>query len=85
MTPEEQMLICAVRYALGRRSYVVSDTCNFVASIRKKLSPNCIGIIIRDIEETMEMYHRSGNLCGMECDEKEWYRLLEVLKKEVAT
>jgi len=81
MTPEEQMLICAVRYSLGRMSYIVDVTCEFVASIKEKLSPNCINIIIRDIEETMEMYHRSGNLCGMECDEKDWYRLLEVLKE----
>ena len=80
MTHEEQMLICAVRYSLGRMSYIVGVTCEFVASIRKKLSPNCINIIIRDIEETMEMYHRSGRLCGMECDEKDWYRLLRVLK-----
>lgn len=81
MRPEEIMLISAVRYALGRMSYIVSVTCNFVASIRKKLSPNCIAIIIRDIEEAFEMYHRTGHLVGMECDEKDWYRLLEVLKE----
>ena len=80
MKPEEQMLISAVRYALGRRSYIVSDTCNFVASIKEKLSTKCACIIIRDIEEAFEMYHRSGLLCGMECDERDWYRLLEVLK-----
>lgn len=85
MKPEEMMLISAVRYALGRRSYIVPETCSFVASVKDKLSQHCIDIIIRDIGEGFEMYHRSGNLCGMECDEKEWYRLLEVLKKEVAT
>ena len=81
MKPEEMMLISAVRYALGRSSYIVSETCIFVTSIRKKLSQNCINIIIRDIEGTMDMYHKSGLLCGMECDETEWRVLLRRLKE----
>lgn len=81
MRPEEQMLISAVRYALGRRSYIVSDTCEFVAGLRMKLSKKCLNILIRDIEGTMEMYHRSGNLCGDACDEADWNRLLEKLKE----
>lgn len=83
MIPEELMLISAVRYALGRRSYIVGDTCDFVRSIRGKLSDNCRRIIIRDIEEELERYHSFGTTCGMECDEQSWLRLLEVLKSEV--
>lgn len=51
MKPEEQMLISAVRYALGRRSYIVSDTCEFVASVSDKLSKKCISIIVSDIKK----------------------------------
>lgn len=80
MKPEEQMLISAVRYALGRMSYIVSDTCDFVANIREKLSQNCIDIIIRDIEEEIEFYHSLDVTCGDECDERNWLKLLEVLK-----
>lgn len=83
MTPEEQMLISAVRYALGRQSYIVGTTCNFVASIRDKLSENCIKILIRDISEEIEMYHRIGQTCGMECDERTWINLLQILENEV--
>lgn len=83
MSTEEQMLISAVRYALGRQSYIVGTTCGFVASIRDKLSENCIKILIRDISEEIEMYHRAGQTCGMECDEREWVKLLEVLKEQV--
>ena len=82
MTPEEQMLISAVRYALGRQSYIVGDTCRFVANIKDKLSQNCIAIIIRDIEEELERYHRSGFPLGMDCDEKNWVELLRILKEE---
>lgn len=83
MKPEEQMLISAVRYAIGRSSYIVSDTCRFVTNIKSKLSNECIDIMIHDIEFDLELYHRAGNLCGMECDEKEWSELLNVLKLDV--
>ena len=81
MKPEEMILICAVRYALGRMSYIVHEVCQYVTFTRKNLSKECIKIIIRDIEEELEMYHRSGNLLGMECDEKEWLKLRDLLKE----
>ena len=37
MEIEESILIYAVRYALGRMSYAVSDVCRYVASNRDKL------------------------------------------------
>jgi hypothetical protein len=60
MTPDEQILICAVRYALGRMSYIVGITCDYVKSKRNELSENCKNIIIRDIEESVEYHHRIG-------------------------
>lgn len=82
MAPEEQILICAVRYTLGRMSYIVGVVCDYVYFKRKTLSRECINIIIRDIEEEMERYHGSGALLGMECDERTWSRLLEALRME---
>ena len=82
MTDEELILICAVRYALGRMSYVVSVVCGYVAGKHRELSPECLNIIIRDIEEEIEMCHKIGRTCGMECDEREWLWLLETLKKK---
>jgi hypothetical protein len=80
MKPEETILICAVRYALGRMTYVVDEVCQYVATKPPELSKNCINIIIRDIEEKMEWHHKSGYMLGMECDEKTWRWLLERLK-----
>ena len=81
MTPNEQILICAVRYALGRMSYIVGEVCSYVRFHRKKLSQHCINIIISDIEEELERYHSFGEKLGMECDEKDWVELLNVLKE----
>ena len=80
MTNDEQLLICAVRYALGRQSYIVGVVADYVAFKRKTLSQQCTDIIIRDIEEEIAFYHRQGRTCGMECDERTWINLSKVLK-----
>ena len=80
MSHEEQILICAVRYALGRMSYIVGVVCDYVAVKQPELSKECINIIILDIEEELKLYHDAGQTLGMECDERTWVRLLERLK-----
>lgn len=82
MTHEEEILVFAVRYALGRMSYAVSDVCRYVSKNVKRLSINCLAVLIRDIEDEIEMYHRAGQKCGDECDEKDWVILLHILKEE---
>ena len=81
--PDEQILICATRYALGRMSYIVEEVANYVFCKRKTLSKECINIITLDIEEELERYHAAGFSLGMECDERTWKNLLEVLKGEI--
>lgn len=81
MTPEEQMLISAVRYALGRSTYIVGVTCDFVASVKNKLSKCCIAILIHDIYGELEIAHDLGRTLGDECDEREWIDLLNILKE----
>lgn len=82
MTSEELILICAVRYTLGRMTYMVDEVCRYVTLKRDELSRECINVIIRDIKEEMQRYHDVGQVLGMECDEKNWMWLLETLKSE---
>ena len=83
MSHKEQILICAVRYALGRMSYIVGVVAEYVAVKQPELSKKCINIIIRDIEEELKRYHDAGQILGMECDERTWLRLLEKLKTDI--
>ena len=83
MTDYEQIVISAVRYGLGRMSYIVGTICRYVADERKKLSTNCLNIIIRDIREEIEMCHRLGKTCGMDFDERTWQNLMTILEQEV--
>jgi len=66
----QNIYISALRYALGRRSYIVSDTVNTLMKV--ELSEQTIGVMIRDIEECEDY--------GMEMDKEEWLKLLDYLK-----
>ena len=68
----ELIYICALRYALGRKTYVTGVVADYIRA-RKTLSKKCVDAMIRDIEE-QEDY-------GMDCDKESWMRLLKNLKK----
>lgn len=71
------MLLSAERYALGRQTYIVEWTCSFIANNLHLLTEGNKKVMIRDIEE-QEKYGY-----GMNCDEKEWMKLLSILKGEI--
>ena len=80
MSLEEHITICAVRYALGRMTYIVSVVCEYVEAKKDELSEQCKAIIVRDIQEEYDFCHRLGKTLGMEYDEQNWMCLLEILK-----
>ena len=66
------ILVSAERYALGRRTYIVNWTCEFIENNLDLLTKKDRQVMIRDLENPISY--------GDECDEKDWKRLLEVLK-----
>ena len=77
LTDYEQMLISALRYALGRRTYIVGITVGYIINELPKLSDYCKRIMINDIEEQKDFGY------GDECDKEDWMRLLEALESHV--
>lgn len=69
------MLIGAERYALGRRTYIVSWTCEFITNNLHLLTEKDKSVMIRDILTALDY--------GDECDEICWRMLLNVLKGEM--
>jgi hypothetical protein len=53
-------LVSAVRYALGRRSYIVRWTCDKVREIAPKLTPANRTVLIRDILRYLKSELESG-------------------------
>lgn len=73
-----EMMNWAVRYALGRRTYAVSDTVGYILRVLKLLDDQTIYVMLRDIEEQ----ERIGNL-GHDFDAVEWIKLKEAIQKEI--
>jgi len=65
----EIIYLCAVRYGLGRRTYITSLISDFL--LNKKLSQQCINTMIENIEECEDY--------GDNCDKENWIKLLNYL------
>lgn len=74
---EEHIYISAVRYALGRMSYIVSVTTEFI--LQKKLSSQCREVILNDIDRARAP---GSNGLGMDIDKKHWEELEAYLKAD---
>ncbi len=77
MTDYEQIIISAERYALGRMTYIVEITVNYILKDIEdnKLSEKCLDIIAEDI--------RNARNLGMECDKKIWTKLLNKIEEVI--
>lgn len=77
MTDYEQMIVSAERYALGRMTYIVEVTVDYILQEIEddKLSDQCLSLIASDI--------RNAEDYGMECDKKNWLKLLKRIEEVI--
>lgn len=77
MTDYEHMIISAERYALGRMTYIVELTVNYILQEIEdnKLSDRCLDIIRKDIKEARDY--------GMVCDQQQWIKLLNRIEEVI--
>ena len=74
----QEMLISSVRYALGRRTYMVEWTVQYVTPLLPDFYDKELGVMLRDVNEWL--YHSAEN----EPDDivKEWQRFAKQLQEE---
>lgn len=70
-----EMLNWAVRYALGRMTYAVSDTVSYVMPLIPKLDRKTLSVMMEDI--------KSAPRYGHEIDKTDWMRLLDAIREEL--
>ena len=70
----ELMMISALRYAIGRYTYMPSVTIEYIRYLIPQLSAKTLYIMKRDIEEEVERYQRMERELYMA---KEWQILAE--------
>ena len=81
MTIDEQMALSAIRYALGRRTYIVHDTVVWILHNWPKWGDEVKRLIKRDIEEefTRDDKQRAEKTnyrpLGDDCDREDWERV----------
>ena len=77
MTDYEHMIISAERYALGRMTYIVELTVNYIMKQieEDKLSDSCLSIIRDDIKQAKNL--------GMECDKEHWLKLFNRIEEVI--
>ena len=69
------MIVGAERYALGRRTYIVQWTCEFIKNNLHLLTEKDKRVMIRDIENPISY--------GDECDKAAWLNLLKILRNAI--
>lgn len=81
MTNEENMALCAIRYCMGRMSYIVSYGIAWARRYGAQ-SEHLRGVVIRDIEEAIAQMERCPDIpmLGDKMDEREWRAVLSELK-----
>ncbi len=70
------MMGSAVRYALGRQTYIVSTTTQYITFLVPQLDDRSLACMERDIRE-------AGNYGSDTIDKPEWMKLLKVLQEEM--
>lgn len=75
----ELMMICALRYSLGRYTNIPSTAIDYIRYLIPQLSAYTLYIMQRDIKEEVERYERIGRELYMS---KEWAELAEEMRIE---
>jgi hypothetical protein len=75
----ELMAVCAIRYAIGRQSYIVSDAVRWAREFGAS-SPSIRNVIINDLEEAVQREDNGFLSLGAEMDSKAWRAVLADLK-----
>lgn len=79
------MATAAVRYCLGRSSYIVGDCVDWLIEQQTRIEPAALRIIVRDIREAMQRDDEARERgdqhlpLGMDMDRREWERALSRL------
>lgn len=85
---DDMMAIAAVRYCLGRMTYIVSDCADWLIAHWPDICQNARIVIQRDVQDAFvedddgrrrgESYRR----LGMDCDRQQWERVRRLWKSD---
>ena len=71
------IMILALRYALGRKTYVTSEVSEFIMQNPEHINERICGVMFRDLEDYFKA--RGNMIIDDECDYQSWIKLAEYL------
>ena len=74
----KDMVISALRYALGRRTYITQETAEFIMENPNLIDDRVKAVMIRDIDEYFDR-RRTWDYKDDECDYQTWIELHKYL------
>lgn len=77
------LIVCAFRYALGRRTYIVHTITEIIKANLSALDSRTIEVMLQDIERQHD-YEKVGleKAFGDDCDRKRWMEVETLLNAE---
>lgn len=78
----ETLMICSVRYALGRMTYMPSMVQDIIAGKIHQLSENCLKVLIDSIETHGGLGQHNPAAYGDPYDYRNWMNFLSKIKGE---
>ena len=76
----ETILLCAVRYAIGRRTYIPSLVIDYITPLLPYLSEDVLKLIVNEI---IERYTYEGALGDEMIDKPYWEQFLRKIRLEI--
>lgn len=76
----ETILLCAVRYAIGRQTYIPSLVIDYITPLLPYLSENILKLIA---DEIIERYTYEGALGDEKIDKPYWEQFLRKIRLEI--
>lgn len=76
----ETILLCAVRYAIGRRTYIPSRVIDYITPLLPYLSEDVLKLIVNEI---IERYTYEGALGDEKIDRPYWEQFLRKIRIEI--
>lgn len=74
-----ELAMCAVRYALGRMTYVSFSVPNAIMKYKWSVTTKAFHVMLRDIREYREVHGK----IGMDCDDESWRNFEQWIEQEI--
>ena len=71
------LLICTLRYSMGRRTYMPSYTCEMIKRYAPHLSKEYVKKIYKELKDELERYEADNETMGDKFDHEMWRNFLK--------